>query len=374
MKFLVLSSEYPPQCGGAGNYIFDLIKGLVSQGHEVELITRKFYPVEDHYKHEKLKIHRIKNIPKFFIFLMWLKTKDAYRNDFNFILLNDVGATFVGALFFNDEMKKKSICFSHGQETFDIIDKKLKWYEKFISLKKKYFYLLRDCKIIIAVSEDQKEKIIKACSHKFDLKNKFKVIYNSYNSLQFYPDNIKLDEFKSEVFNIVSVSRIVKQKGYDLKFEVMNKLFEENIYFHWYIIGDGSYKNEFELKISNSKIKDCVTFLGKINRDDLRKYYSNADLFILLSEFRESFGLVYLEAIACGCPAVGLDNGGVREVIQPGINGFLINYSDINQIVSESINNIKYIEKFPLEKDKIVNSVIKFRNSETYNNFIKLLK
>ena len=169
--------------------------------------------------------------------------------------------------------------------------------------------------------------------------------------------------------------RIVKQKGYDLKFETMSILSKKNINFHWYIIGDGNYREEFEDKVRNSTIKDKTTFLGKINRNELRKYYSNADLFILLSEFRESFGLVYLEAIACGCPAIGLDNGGVREVIQNGINGYLINnFSDKNQLITEAVKNIELNSKEPLDRDNIIHSVKKFNNKKIVNDFLALFR
>ena len=375
MKFLIVSSEYPPQVGGAGSYIHDLANGLVNQGHYVEIVTRKFNDFSQGTDQNNLKVHHVRNIPKIFILSMWWKIKKIYCNDFDYILLNDVGATFVATLFFNIQMKSKSVCFFHGQEDSDIINKKLNLIESLLFLKEKYFRLLDHCKMLIAVSEDQKNKIIKACQKKIDLRDKFKVVFNSFNSDHFFYNKNILPDFDHDQINIISVSRIVKQKGYDLKFKIMSILSKKNINFHWYIIGDGNYKDEFEYKIRNSTIKDKTTFLGKINRNELRKYYSNADLFILLSEFRESFGLVYLEAMACGCPAIGLDNGGVREVIRNSVNGYLINNSTRkDQIIEETVKYIELNSKEPLGRNNIIHSVNKFDNEVVVNDFLELFR
>lgn len=374
MKFLIVTSEYPPRVGGAGSYIHDLANGLAKIGHEVEIITRKFKNWQLSIEHDNLKIHYVSDIPKLFILLMWRKIKTVFNNSFDFILLNDVGATYVGSLFFYSYMINKTICFSHGQETLDIINRNLKFYESMISLKQKYFHLLTNCYLIIAVSKDQKKKIIESCKDKIEISSKFKIVYNSYDDNLFYFDREIFPDFNKKQINIVSVSRIVKQKGFDTKFDIMEVLFQRKINFHWYIIGDGQYMSEFQNKVQTSKIKDRVTFTGKKNRDELRKYYSNASLFLLLSEFRESFGLVYLEAIACGCPAVGLDNGGVSEVISNGVNGYLIKSSNRTQIVEEAVKIIELINTKPLEKGTLIKSVKKFEKKEIIDMFLNQIE
>ena len=60
-------------------------------------------------------------------------------------------------------------------------------------------------------------------------------------------------------------------------------------------------------------LKDYVLFLGK--QENLEELYSVSDLFLLVSE-KESFGLVALEAMACGVPCIGTNVGGIPEVIE----------------------------------------------------------
>ena len=70
--------------------------------------------------------------------------------------------------------------------------------------------------------------------------------------------------------------------------------------------------------IKGTSIENDVLFLGK--QESLSELYAIADLMLLLSE-KESFGLVLLEAMACGVPCIGTNVGGIPEVITNGENG-----------------------------------------------------
>jgi D-inositol-3-phosphate glycosyltransferase len=70
-------------------------------------------------------------------------------------------------------------------------------------------------------------------------------------------------------------------------------------------------------------IQDRVWFPGRIEQDRLPMYYSAADLLVLPSRY-ESFGLVVLEALACGTPVAATPVGAVEAIIRPGINGAII--------------------------------------------------
>lgn len=70
-------------------------------------------------------------------------------------------------------------------------------------------------------------------------------------------------------------------------------------------------------------IQDRVTFAGRIDQKDLPVYYSACDLLVVPSHY-ESFGLVVLEAIACGTPVVSTAVGAVETIVQPGINGTVV--------------------------------------------------
>lgn len=81
-------------------------------------------------------------------------------------------------------------------------------------------------------------------------------------------------------------------------------------------------------------IEDQVLFLGK--QENLEELYSISDLMLLLSE-KESFGLVALEAMACGVPCIGTNVGGLPEVIFDGETGFICEVGDIEDISKKAI-------------------------------------
>jgi L-malate glycosyltransferase len=100
------------------------------------------------------------------------------------------------------------------------------------------------------------------------------------------------------------------------------------------LVGDGPEMTIICKLVREFGLEDQVIFLGK--QESLEELYSISDLMLLLSE-KESFGLVALEAMACGVPCVGTNVGGVPEVINHGMNGFICEVGDIDDISNKSI-------------------------------------
>jgi N-acetyl-alpha-D-glucosaminyl L-malate synthase BshA len=86
------------------------------------------------------------------------------------------------------------------------------------------------------------------------------------------------------------------------------------------LVGDGPEMTFVSKLVRELGLTDKVLFLGK--QDNLEELYSLSDLMLLLSE-KESFGLVLLEAMACGVPCIGTDTGGIPEVITEGETGYI---------------------------------------------------
>ena len=101
------------------------------------------------------------------------------------------------------------------------------------------------------------------------------------------------------------------------------------------LVGDGPEITRVCKLVRELKIEDKVLLLGK--QENLDELYSISDLMLLLSE-KESFGLVALEAMACGVPCIGTDTGGIPEVITNGENGFICNLGDIDEISKKAIS------------------------------------
>jgi N-acetyl-alpha-D-glucosaminyl L-malate synthase BshA len=92
------------------------------------------------------------------------------------------------------------------------------------------------------------------------------------------------------------------------------------------LIGDGPERGAAEYLVRKKKLQKDVHFLGK--QDQVYRFLSEADLFLLPSQL-ESFGLAALEAMACEVPVIATNVGGVPEVIEHGVDGFLVEPEDV---------------------------------------------
>lgn len=101
------------------------------------------------------------------------------------------------------------------------------------------------------------------------------------------------------------------------------------------LVGDGPEISHINRLVEELNIRNHVLFLGK--QDNLEELYSMSDLMLLLSE-KESFGLVALEAMACGVPVIGTNVGGIPEVISDGETGYICELGDIDSIVDKAIH------------------------------------
>jgi len=158
---------------------------------------------------------------------------------------------------------------------------------------------------------------------------------------------------------IFCLSRIDANKGHDLllhAFDIVRKRISDVSL----IIGGGSPDpQERELKvfsvmrkiIKQNKMDDRVQIIGYVPDNKLVGLYRQADLFVLPSIF-EPFGMTALEAMACGTPVVASKFGGIRNVINTGKNGLLVDPSDAGEFadaITKLLSSKSLAEKLGIE-------------------------
>ena len=94
------------------------------------------------------------------------------------------------------------------------------------------------------------------------------------------------------------------------------------------IIGKGKEEKRLKTLVKRLDLENHVSFLGFVSEEELVMFYNASDVFILVSreipgDF-EGFGLVYLEANACGKPVIGAKTGGIEDAIKHGETGLLV--------------------------------------------------
>jgi L-malate glycosyltransferase len=108
------------------------------------------------------------------------------------------------------------------------------------------------------------------------------------------------------------------------------------------LVGDGPEMKTVCSLAGELGIRDKVILLGKQER--VEELYSMSDLMLLLSE-KESFGLVALEAMACGVPCIGTNVGGIPEVIVDGNTGYICELGNISNITEKAIELLSNPER-----------------------------
>ena len=102
------------------------------------------------------------------------------------------------------------------------------------------------------------------------------------------------------------------------------------------IVGEGSLVPILKKHVSEIGLKNNIVFAGKILGNEIAKYYSSCDFFVLPSKY-ESFGFTVLEAMASGKPSIIRDIPGVSELIQDNVTGLKFNVKD-----NDSLTNALY--------------------------------
>ncbi|WP_040952943.1 glycosyltransferase family 4 protein [Gorillibacterium massiliense] len=110
--------------------------------------------------------------------------------------------------------------------------------------------------------------------------------------------------------------RLAKRMGIDRLIQAMVPVvaeFPETILF---IAGDGAMRSQLDQLIADLNLRDHVFLLGRVSNEDLVRWYQAADISIVPTVTLEGFGLVTVEALACGTPVLGTPYGGTKEILQ----------------------------------------------------------
>ncbi len=132
---------------------------------------------------------------------------------------------------------------------------------------------------------------------------------------------------------ILTIANFVRRKRIDLCAKACKRLSHDNDIadLNWTVIGRGPLENEIK-RIA----PDSMEFISKV--ESLADYYRKSDIFVLPS-VDEGFGMVYVEAIMCGCPVICRKNDGGEEIVNRTGGGIAINIPDSDEKAVENITS-----------------------------------
>lgn len=139
--------------------------------------------------------------------------------------------------------------------------------------------------------------------------------------------------------------RLIPRKGHQLVLKHCIELRKKIAGFKLIIIGDGELRTQLEQYVLENGLKDCVIFTGNVG--DVRPHLAKADL-ILIPSYAEGLPLVIFEAMSIAKPVVAFDTIGPAEVVEDGVNGYLIKpFDDIafTEKVIELSKNLQELQQ-----------------------------
>lgn len=170
----------------------------------------------------------------------------------------------------------------------------------------------------------------------------FGTAYTIYNGVDISIYNAT-ENFNSDN-PLVFLGRIEPIKGTHIAIEVAKKTHRKLIIAGNIPIEYQTYFNDFIRPHLNDKIK----YVGVVNDIQKNELLGNASALLMPIDWNEPFGIVMIEAMACGTPVIALNKGSVPEVIIDGVNGFICN--SIEQMV-ESVYNLKKLNRKVVRQD-----------------------
>lgn len=167
------------------------------------------------------------------------------------------------------------------------------------------------------------------------------VLPNGVDTQHFHSDvngrelRAKIAERGSHVILFVgALDRAHYFKGITILLQALSRLKDRNI--HLLVVGDGDLRPKYQQQTTQLGLGDQVTFCGRVSDEQLPAYYACSDLLVLPSTtMGEAFGVVLLEAMACGKPVIASDLPGVRAVVSDGKDGLLVEPGDVGDLAGK---------------------------------------
>jgi len=203
--------------------------------------------------------------------------------------------------------------------------------------------------------------------------------YKTKNSVLIRSSSIKKEDISLpktinlEKIALIFVGRFAKEKNPHIPILVAKALEEKGYNVNLSLVGDGELKANMEELIQKLGLNENVKMFGWIkDRRKLFEILKESDILVFTSKPGEGLGLTILEAMSQGLPVIATKCGGPEEVIEDGINGYLVDYSADEDIVNQFVDKIEFLIKNPEIYEQISKNNIEKAKEWTMEEFSKI--
>jgi glycosyltransferase involved in cell wall biosynthesis len=260
--------------------------------------------------------------------------------------------------------KRKNIPYwtvAHGIEAWNIKNPLLK-------------IALKEADRILAVSHYTRDKLLS--DHPIE-PSKIVVLPNTFDSSrfqitpkpQYLLEKYSLTAQQPIILTVARLAGIDRSKGYDRILEALPQIKKAIPNVHYILAGKGQDQTRIEQMIIELGLQNCVTLAGFVPDEQLCDYYNLCDMFAMPST-KEGFGIVYLEAMACGKPCLGGDRDGAIDALVNGKLGALVNPDSTAQTAETIIQILQqtYPNQLMYQPENLRHKVIEHFGFEQFQN------
>ncbi|MFG6148713.1 N-acetyl-alpha-D-glucosaminyl L-malate synthase BshA [Halobacillus sp. B23F22_1] len=342
-----------PTVGGSGVIATELGKLLAEQGHKIHFITsqvpfrlNRVYP-NIFYHEVEVSNYPVFQHPPYDLSLANKMAEVIDREELDILHVHYAMPHAVLAILAKQMCNRdvKIVTTLHGTDITVLgIDS---------TLKRMIRFGIEQSDCVTAVSHS----LVEQTREQLDTTKNIDVIYNFVDEREYYriPTPTLKEEYgmSEDEKVIIHISNFRKVKRVDDVIRVFAEIVKK-IPSRLVLVGDGpEYSNCYHL-VKELELEEYVLFLGK--QENVSELLAISDLKLLLSE-KESFGLVLLEAMSCGVPCIGTNIGGIPEVIQHGVTGYIGELGDVSGISRLAIDLLSdevKIKQFSKDAESLV--------------------
>lgn len=319
----MVTTDYPPIRGGISSLAWQAAADLVRRGHAVEVVAPSWPGDAAHDVAEGARVFRtpgygwgyLRGVP----LLARAAARMAARRPDALLPMNVAYGGLATLALRALGIRIPYVMFAYGLEFARFQGSPL--------MRRLYRRVYDGAERVFAVSGDTRRRL-----QEFGVHRRVDVMWPGVDLLRFTPGGPDFRQAQGLQGRPVlgTLSRLVERKGHDLVLKALPEVLAEFPDAVYLVVGDGPDRPRLQALAEDLGVAASVRFVGEVADEDLAAWYRTCDVFVLPSrEIRQSghvegFGIVFLEAGACGVPVIGGRSGGVVEAVDEGRTGLLI--------------------------------------------------
>lgn len=343
---IMLSSQFPPGVGGVATFAYQISHRLADDGYPVVVMVPD--AGASHADRKETSTNRVKlidvpfyngRIRKPWWYLVYPLFLLAYVLRAWSVVRNNRNSAILAAYWFPDGFVAHLVTriwggryhvVVHGLDILRVFDNRRK--------RGRLFRVLSRADTVICRSGFTSE-LVEQIGIPLDRISK---ITDGIDPAEFYPspegESVRRRLGLEGRHVLFTLGRLVDRKGHSLVLRALPSILKEFPETMYVIGGDGPEKESLLQLSERLGVQDNVIFLGQVAPEELRAYYNACDIFVMPNHVGrnpwdvEGFGIVFLEAAACGKPVVGGASGGAPDAILDGETGFCVPENDVSAV------------------------------------------